>query len=368
MKGYDGCKLGIAEGRALTFGLAIPRMFLSGMSDIMQESGKILWLGMVIYTMIPLLVLFMMVYVKNNIPGDIVAVCQHLVGKIGSWCIILAYIGMFLSNSALLLRQYAEYTLSTALPQVEFQLVIVWYAVTVGILCYLGIEALCRTGYILLPVMVGGLVLIVVMVSPFYIAYNLTPWQGNGIMTAVKSGIHGVGYNLGVLSLIFLSSAFQNAKTIKSVAIYALGGSLMLRIVYMLAYTMVFGVAVGSEKAIPFFELARLVYLNQYIQRIEALFIIVWVILGMLAIASSLYIGLYLIVVLLKLPTMRPVVPMVTIIVAYLAMLPPDIGYTLLVDRLLIQVFELGIYVFPGILFVMTLVKKKGRKERCTAP
>jgi len=363
---YPVSKLGIAEGIALVLGLVIPRIFLSGMSDIIRENGQILWLAMCIYTMIPLLVLFMMVYVSNSVPGDIVAVCQHLVGKIGSWLIMLSYIGMFLGNSALLLRQYAEYTLSTALPHVEFQLVIVWYAVTVGIICYLGIEALCRTGYILLPLMVGGILLVFLLISPFYVVYNLTPWQGNGIMTAVQSGIHGVGYNLGVLSLVFLSSAFQNTKTIKSIAIYALGGSLVLRIMYMLVYTMVFGVAVGSEKAVPFFELARLVYLNQYIQRIEALFIVVWVILGLLAIASSLYIGLYLSVVLLKLPTMRPIVPLGVVVVAHLAVLPPDIGYTIRVDQLLVQVSELGIYIFPGILFVMALVKKRARKKPCT--
>lgn len=78
-----------------------------------------------------------------------------LVGKIGGWLIIAAYIIMFLSNSALLLRQYAEYTLITALPQVNFQFMIIWYAVTIGIVCYLGIEALCRTGYIMLPLFGG---------------------------------------------------------------------------------------------------------------------------------------------------------------------------------------------------------------------
>ena len=148
-------------------------------------------------------------------------------------------------------------------------------------------------------------------------------------MTAVQSGIHGVGFNVGVLSLVFLSSAFQNAKTIKSAAIYALGGSIVLRIVYMLVYTMVFGVAIGGEKTMPFFELARLVYVNQYIQRIEALFIVVWVVFGLMAIAGSMYIGLYLIVVLLKLPALRPIVPLGAMIVANLAMLPPNIGYTM---------------------------------------
>lgn len=364
MKPYHMGKMGIAQGIALVFALVLPHLFLSRLSDVVQVNGQLSWLSMLIYTIIPLSVLFMMVYVTNRVPGDFATVCQHLVGKLGAWIIVLFYIGIFLGNSAMLLRQYAEYTLITALPQVNFQLVIVWYALTAGIICYMGIEALCRTGYILLPFIVGGLIIVLLLISPFCVAYNLTPWQGNGIMTAVQSGIHGVGFNIGVLSLIFMTSVFQNAKTIKNIAMYALGGALMLRIGFTMVYIMTFGVAVGAEKVMPFFELARLVYINQYLQRIEALFIVVWVFIGLLAIVSYLYIGLYLIAMLLKLPAIRPLVALGVILVANLAMLPPDIGYTLHIDQLLIQVAQLGIYVFPGLLFIMALVKKR-RKKPC---
>ena len=178
MKTYHVGKLGIAEGIALVFGIVVARLFLSGMADGIREVGQLYWLSMILFTMIPLVVLFMMVYVHNSVSGDIVAVCQQLVGKVGAWLIVVAYIGMFFANSALILRQYAEYTLSTALPRADFQLVIVWYAVTIGIICYLGIEALCRAGYILLPFMLVGIIVVFVMVSPFYLVYNLTPLAG----------------------------------------------------------------------------------------------------------------------------------------------------------------------------------------------
>ena len=365
MNPYQTGKLGIAEGIALVFGMIIPRLFLSGMADSIQEDGQLLWLSMLIYTVIPLVVLYMMIYVNNSITGNMVVVCQYLVGKIGTWIIMLAYSGMFFGDSAILLRQYAEYTLITALPRVDFQLVIIWYALSVGIICYLGIEALCRTGYIMLPVVVGGLILVFVLTSPFYVVYNLTPWQGNGIKIAVQSGLEGVGLSLGVLSLVFLSSAFQDTKTIKTIALYALGGTAVMRMMFALVYTMVFGVAVGAEKVMPSFELARLGYINQYIQHIEAVFILGWVILGLLSIAGSLYMALYLIVLLLELPTMRVIIPLGVILVANLAMLPPNIGYAIHVDQLLMQVSEIGIYIFPGILFVMALVKKR-RKKPCT--
>ena len=359
-------KLGIADGIALVFVIVMPRVFLSTISNLLEQDAQILWLSMVIYSAIPLGAVLMMIYVHNRVEGNIFMVCQQLIGKIGAWLVVLTYIVMFISNSALILRLYAEYTLQTALPRVEFQLAIVWYAVSAGIICYLGIEALTRTSSIVMPFSIGGLVIVLLLLMPFYIGYNLTPWQGNGIMQAVHTGIRGAGYNVGVLSLILLTPAFQNTRTIKKAAFYVISYTAILRICFILVYILVFGVAVGAEKTMPLFELARLVYLNQYIQRIEALFIIVWVMIGLLAIAGSLYIGLYLIAVLLKLPALRPIVPLGVIIVANLAMMPPDIGYTLQVDQHLIVLFDIGIYAFPATLFAMTLWKKR-RKRLCTS-
>ena len=364
MNTYHVGKLGTAEGIALVFSLIVPRLFLSGMSERILQNGQLLWLAILIYTIIPLLVLFMMIHVHNHVFGNFIAVCQQLVGNIGTWIIVVTYSAMFFASSALLLRQYAEYTLITALPRVEFQFVIIWYAITIGIMCYLGIEALCRTGYIMLPMLVGGILLVFLLVSPFYVAYNLVPWQGNGIMIAMHSGIEGAGLNLGVLSLVFLAPAFQSAKAIKSITLYVMGGVGVLRILFSVVYILVFGVVAGGEKAMPLFELTRLVYLNQYIQRIEALFIVVWVIIGLVSIAGFLYMALYLIVMLLKLPTMRPIVPLAVLIVANLAMLPPDIGYAIRVDQLIVRISNVGIYVFPGLLFIMSIVKKR-RKKQC---
>lgn len=359
-------KLGVADGIALVFAIVIPRVFLSAIATLIEVNGQITWLAMMIYTIVPLGILYMMVYVYNHISGDIFMICQQLIGKIGAWVVVLAYIGMFLSNASIILRLYSEYTLLTALPQVEFQLVIVWYAVSAGILCYLGIEVLTQTSSIVMPFSITGIGIILLFLVPFYIVYNLTPWQGNGITQAVYSGILGAGSNIGILSLIFLAPAFQNARTIKKAAIYALGYSGILRVSFILVYIMVFGNAAGAEKTMPLFELARLVYLNQYLQRIEALFIIVWVIFGLLAVAGSLYIGLYLIAVLLKLPTLRPIVPLGTILIANMAMMPPDIGYVLQVDQELMLFLDIGLYIFPTLLFIMAWWKKR-RKRLCTS-
>lgn len=367
MKVYEPGKLGVAEGITLIFTMVMSRVFVSSIALQISEDRQLLWLVVIIDNVVAWLCLYMLLYASHCVSGNIVAVCKKLVGRAGAWVILSIYSVMYVANSAILLREYAEYTLLTALPKVNFQVVILWYVLTIGVLCYLGMEAFSRAGYILLPVLIGGSILVFIMLSPFYVVYQLSPWQGNGIISALQSGISNVGYNLGVMALAIMSPIFQNSKTIKSIAIYSLGGTGCFKVLFIIVYIMVFGTIVGGEKSIPFFDMARLVYLNQYIQRIEALFIVVWVIVGLVSIASSLYVGLYLITVLCKLPVIRPIIPLGVMIIANISMLPPDINYVLTVDAILVKTFRIGIYLFPSILFIMAVWQKKRRnEERCT--
>jgi hypothetical protein len=132
---------------------------------------------------------------------------------------------------------------------------------------------------------------------------------------------------------------------------------------------MVFGVSVGREKVLPFFEMARLVYLSRYLQRIEALFIMLWVVAGVLGIAVDVYMGLYLLTRLLHLPSMRPILPIVMIILVELGMMPPDIVTAIELENLVISTyFKIGLYVIPAILLITAWFKnRKKRKVRVCA-
>ena len=363
MNSFRTAKMGIFEGVSLLFAPLMARILIASVSIQLGELRQIIWLQLVVNSALALLVVFMMIYVIEQIPGDIFTVCRQLSGKVGAWIIMTFYAVMFFGNSAILLRQYTEYTLITALPRIDFQMVVFWFAITVGLLCYFGIEAIVRSGCILVPFVMVSIVLVLVMLSPFYIVYNLTPWQGNGIIKAVQTGFGTVGLSFGLLPLVFLAKSFQNAKTLKYIAAYSLFGVLLLKVSIIIVYIMVFGTAVGAEKAVPFFEMVRLVYINEFIQRIEALFIVVRMFVGHGAIAIRLYVGLYLFAMLFRLPVLRAIVPVGVIIITNLAILPPDVGTVIQFDSLLLKLFNVGMYVFPTLLFVMTFIKNRGKKS-----
>ena len=115
---------------------------------------------------------------------------------------------------------------------------------------------------------------------------------------------------------------------------------------------------------LPFYEMARLIYLNRYIQRLEAIFILLWVIVGIIAIAICLYGSLYVLAKLFKLPTIRPLIPVAALVMVQVAMLPPDTNSVLKIEAAFF-----GLFCAPGaVIFPITLLAAflfKGRRKAC---
>jgi len=360
---YQLGRMGIAEGMALVFILLLPRIFLTAPATNAAAVATAGWWMVIVSGFPAILSVIAWVYILQQTPGDFFSVSEELLGRVGAWLVTIVFIIVSFLNAALLLRQFAENTLLTALPQMEFSFIVGWYVFVAALGALLGLEALARGTYLLLPLSVFSLLLVLLLLAPNYDTYNLAPWQGYGLIPSLKYGMQTAGINIGALILVMVAPAMQNVRTFKWASIFGIMGSVLIKAISVMVFTMVFGVATASEKTLPFFDMARLVYLSRYLQRIEALFIILWVIVGLLGIAISLYIGTYLITRLLKLPALEPLIPLSAYIIAQLAMIPPDIATVIRLDGLVINnFFTAGLVAIPLLLLVASIVKaiKKG--------
>lgn len=360
---YQSGKMGMAEAIALVFMLDYPRMFLTLPVKFLEDSAGLGWLEVLIAGMPGMVMFFALLYVFKHVPGDLYSVAGTLLGKVGGWLVGGYYALLFMANYVLILRQFAENTLLTALPGAEFTIVIAAYAIVVALVTALGIEAICRGTYTILPfAILAKLIVLLILVVPFYNLYYLAPWQGTGLGEVVPKGLLLGGAGYSIFALAILRPAFQTVRTLKIAALFGLGGSILLRCLSIIVYTAVMGVAVGREKVLPFFELARLVYLGRYVQRMEALFIELWVLNAVLTLAMSLYVALYLVCRMTGLPALRPLIPIFTMILSGVAMLPPDVTSVIKLDFLFLTTFfNIGVYVIPAVLVIATSIHRKKR-------
>jgi len=357
---YQSGQLGNTEAIALVFTMCFITAFLTLPTEAIETSRELGWCSIIVSGLSTMAMLFLLIYVFERIPGDIYFVATHLLGKSVATLICIYYIVLFFSFAIIWIREFSENTLTTALPAINFQLAVGWYALAAALIIYFGIEAIARATYVILPFVVFGMVLVMALLEPLYKPNYLLPWQGAGLANALIKGGILVGANAGSLLIAVIAKSFQNTRVLKVAALFGLGGSMLLKSVSVLVFTMVFGTSVALERALPFFEMARLVSLNRYIQRIESVFIILWVMAGIFGIAISIYIGLYLFTRLVNLPTMKPLIPIVTLLLAQLAMIPPDINSVLALEGILVRSYCLiGIYAIPLLLFTVALFKEK---------
>jgi spore germination protein KB len=361
---YKPGQAGLAEGIGLVFILVVPRIFLTALAVTVTEAAQFSWISILLAGFYTFAAFSLLLFVAARLEGDLFAICQQTLGKAGAWLVALFYLVVFWGNAALLLRLYAENALLTALPEAKFEAVILWFALAIGMLVSMGWATIMRTSYFYLPYLLIGLLVICTLLSPYYNIYRLIPWQGTGLVQGLKASILSAGYDAGVLTLIIFKPSFQSLRTVRAAAFYGLVLSVGLKMFYTIAYILTFGTIVGSEKSMPFFEMARLIYLSRYLQHIEALFILLWVIAGMLAAAASLYVALYLLVRLLDLPALRPIVPLAVATTLSLAALPGSFEDVVEIDLLFTNISLAGLFILPPILFTVTLYNL--RKKACT--
>lgn len=322
---YRPGRMGVGEGVGLVFILLLPRVFLTTPALSLIEVCNSAWMLPLVAFGAAAAAFFLMAAVMGKNEGDLYAVSGRLLGPAGALLLALVYAACFLLDAALLLRQFAENTLLTALPETEFRVVIFWYAIFIaGLVCF-GIEGIARAAYLLLPFVAGGVMLVLFLLVKFYDPTQLMPWQGAGLEVVVERSLLLSGLNFGGVLLYVLAPQFQTAGTVRTAFLFGGGGGALLRSLMIAAFIMAFGVAKGLEKTLPFFDMTRLVYLSRYIERIESLFVVIWVIVGLLAIAIDLYAVLFLLSRVLRLPTIRPLVPVLAVGVVNLAVLPSDI-------------------------------------------
>jgi len=354
---YEPGKMGVAEGMALVFTTTFTPIFLSSPAVYVDQAATAVWLLPLITGFCGIAMIMVLLFLMQYVPGDLYAVSERLLGKTGARIITLYLIAAFFINTVLMLRQFAENTLLTAIPALDITVAIGWYALMAAIVIFVGIEPIARATYIVLPFGLTGFVFLLLFLYDKFDLHNLSPWLGTGLLPVFKTGIVASGLGIGAFILPVLAPAFQNLRTIRTATLLGFGLSAVFRAIILFVYTGIFSVAVGREKVLPFFEMARLINVNRFIQRVEAFFIVLWVIFGIATIAISFYVALYLLTRLFNLASMRPLVWTLAIVAAQLALLPSDVATVIELSVFANSGLTAGLFAIPMILLVVALVK-----------
>lgn len=331
---YFTGKIGVSEGAALISMLILPNIYLSEPSLSIGFVGNSAWLlkilsGILAAVILLVLVHFYQNYIEKFHGGKVVDFRQFIEGLVGrksAVMLLTLWSILFEIQTILTLREFADHTLITALQTSGLLVIVLLFASCITVAMFRGLEVILRAAYIFFILAAIGVAITILGLYNAYDVNNLLPWRGYGLIPLAKHSVSDIGTWFLGMAILVVAPNLQNIRTIRRSIICGIGYVIALKAVLVAAIIMVFNIVVAPERALLFYEIVQAINLSQYLQRVDSIFIILWLTGGLISTMLMQFIALTLICQAFDIRDVRPVIPVAVLMSAMLALIPNSVG------------------------------------------
>lgn len=239
--------------------------------------------------------------------------------------IALALSLYFLLQTALNAREFAETIITTVLPVTPTSIIILLLLLTVFYYAMAGYEGFTRVSILLGTVMLVGLIVLTLLPMTWFRRDLLFPILGNGPLALATSSFRNTGEFPQLLLVMILAATLRNHKHTLRVGVISISFSAVIMSVVLLVFIGTFAEAVTGAVPFPLYQLARVIYVGRYIQRLESIFVFLWISAAVIKLGFGLWLTGYLYAHAFRMPLYRPLLPMFIVLIYVIAFLPPDL-------------------------------------------
>lgn len=365
MKTINDGHIGFREAIALTIIFIATKVFFAFPAAMAAKGYSAGWAVPLIGGMVAIVGWLIMVRLMERFPEkSIVEVGEEVAGPIIGGVFYLGFFAFILGWVLFQLRQFSETTITAILPETPISIITAAVLLTALYASYLGIEAISRACHLVIPFVAGALALLLLGVLPYSRLEYLFPLAGPGVIKLVKEGLVTSSVFGEILILPLLFPCFRKVKDFKKAGLISLIISIIVMSIVVLVFVTYTPYPASANITIPLYSMARLISVGRFVQRVESIFLFIWIFGALLKISLGLYIltvstGRY-----LKLPVFRPLLFPMAILIFTLNFLIPDLPTTLeLGNNYLTGLGWAPSLVLPLILYAIVLVRKKGGKR-----
>lgn len=299
---------------------------------------------------------------KRSYPGhDLIDVARLTMGQGVGWFVSVVIGIYFLLVTAGVMRQFMEQIVSNVLQNTPLLIIGGLFTIAVSYIAQCGLEGICRTAYIILPILIGAMILLGFALMNWWQPAWLLPLWGSGPLPVLRGGLlySSIFTNVLLISLIY-PHAHEPEKLMR-VGVWSIVITDCLLTGFIILFFMIYPAVEGAKIAFPFYELARMIYIGRFMQRLESVFIFLWVSVAVIRISMTLWASAYSFSRGFKWPTFRPGVPALALLAFALSLIPQSqVQVVELTDRYLVVWGNLIVFGIPLFIVLVGLLTRRG--------
>ncbi|MGE5599564.1 MAG: GerAB/ArcD/ProY family transporter [Bacteroidota bacterium] len=350
--------LGHRETIALLIIAIASRLFL-GLPRIMATVGGTAgWLVVTIAFGAALLGFLLLDLLLARFPGDdLLGIARRIVGPFAPAVGLILFL-FLLATVSLVTREFAEIFIVGILPRTPIGVVGGLLLVLLVFASYMGLETISRLAILYAPYLLLFLSLIYVLVLPNASLLNLAPLWGSGLSRMALPGLARSAVFAEIVLLGFFAPQLRETRRRRTVGFLSLVGSYLIFLVTTLVYSMVFDYPGTTGIFFPVFQMARLISIVEFIQRIEAVFIFIWFFSAVIGMAAVFFTAAYIYARTFGLATHRPLLFPLAVVVYGLSLLPGSFSTAVRLDADYVRLYAWGpAFVLPGVLLILAVLR-----------
>lgn len=355
-------KIELKEAIMLVTMALITELFLTFPAVLGHKGQTAAWLVLLVATLVAAVAFLPTAILLERYPEKtIIEIGEELLGPIGNAFFALIIFLTFLAITSLILRQYAERTITVSLNNLPLSVAMVMLLVGAAVACYLGLEAINRSVWIAGFIIVFMLLLVQFLPFPYWQTDYLFPLGGSGLKEILFEGLKRSSLFAEVLMLAVIYPSLPKG-AVRSVGLTGLLLSGLIMALTIFTTQLVFPVQVFQEMSLPTFETSRLIYFGRFIQRLESIFIPLWVFACLIKVSLGCYLMCLILTRWLKLPYYRPFILPVVVITMATAFIPANVSEAVWVDTQIVRVFgAIPAFGLPVLLLLLAFWRQRQR-------
>ncbi|MDD3704854.1 MAG: endospore germination permease [Clostridiaceae bacterium] len=355
-------KFGVQEAICLTWITIVSKVFFSSPAVLARLIGSTGWYATLISAAVALLGFsFIYLLLKRFPDKGIVEIFDIAFGRVIGF-IISCILGLYMlfitvartSELSGFLRVYVA-------PQSPNWFIIGIFVVCIYTLSILGLESIARLSKLLIyPLLLGFLTVLLLGVQN-YDFNNLFPAFGYGLDKIAYNGILRSSVYGEVIILAIFAKSFQGARFIKKEGIIGISLSAAIISLSLLCCSLTFPYYIEQEITSPMYELSTLIDYGRFVQRVEAIFLYVWIMSNFISATVVFYSFMSIFCYTFRIPDKKPIIIGSCIILYTVSLMHKNIISIILGYISIIRNFgSLPLFVLPLITLIAVMIRKKG--------
>ena len=319
-------KFGPQEAICLITITIVSRIFFTSPSVLIRYVGSAGWLMTLISTATAI-VGFTIVYLLIKMwPGkNLIEIYEIIFGRYIGILISVTLLVGFIIDSGAVLREFAEvmkvYVLPLSPPSYIIGLLL-FGVIVVGIR---GLETQARFARMVGPTLLISLISVLLLSTQNYQTHRLNPIFGYGFNNIIIHGLRRNSVYGYTIIVAVIASSLQGTKNIKKIGYTSIILSGVLISACLLSFSLTFPYYTAQEITSPLYQMVSLLDYGRFFQRLDPLFLFVWIIATLIAVTIEIYIASGIYCKMFKIQDVKPIIFCMSIITFTIAMTPTDL-------------------------------------------